>query len=249
VKVSIIIPAYNEAHSLRELLKRVLNAPVPLGCTKEVIVVDDGSTDGTARVIKDYAGHELVIGHHSHINRGKGAAIRYGLTMATGEVVIIQDADLEYDPGDYLKLIAPLARGAADVVYGSRFCGQAIGMSFKSLIANKILTFMANSLYGARITDEATGYKAFRSDVLKRLHLQCRGFEFCPEVTAKLCRLGYRIHEVPISYHARRVAEGKKINTRDGLQALWALLKYRFIPERNCLRSRIAYTIVLHHPE
>ncbi|MGC1617886.1 MAG: glycosyltransferase family 2 protein [Candidatus Acidiferrum sp.] len=229
MKISIIIPVYNEVHSLRELLERVLAAPLPSGCTKEIIIVDDGSTDGTAQIVDEYTRHGIVIGHLSGINGGKGAAIRCGLELVRGEMVLIQDGDLEYDPSDYCKMIGPLFTRQADVVYGSRFRGDPKGMSFRSLIANKALTFLANALYGAGITDEATGYKAFRADVLKGLGLRCRRFEFCPEVTAKLRRVGYRIHEVPISYHARRIAEGKKIGARDGLAAVMALVKYRFV--------------------
>ena len=231
VKVSIIIPVYNEFRALPEVLNRVLNAPLPTGCTKEIIVVDDGSKDGTASIVKEYAQRGMVIGHHTIQNGGKGAAIRTGLVLASGTVILIQDGDLEYDPNDYVRLVGPIVDDQADVVYGSRFRGSATGMRVQSLVANKILVFIANSLYGANITDEATAYKAFRADVLRRLVLRCTRFEFCPEVTAKLSRLGYRIHEIPISYHARGIAEGKKIRARDAFKALWVLFKYRFVPK------------------
>jgi dolichol-phosphate mannosyltransferase len=231
VKVSIIIPVYNEFSALPEVLNRVLNAPLPAGCTKEVIVVDDGSNDGTTLVVQEYARQGMVIGHQARSNGGKGAAIRAGLALTSGDVILIQDGDLEYDPNDYVSLAAPIVNGHADVVYGSRFHGSAMRMPVWCLIANKILTFVANSLYAAQITDEATAYKAFRTDVLRRLFLQCDRFEFCPEVTAKLRRLGYRIYEVPISYQARGIAEGKKIRARDGFKALWVLFKYRFVPK------------------
>ncbi|HXM97607.1 MAG TPA: glycosyltransferase family 2 protein [Candidatus Dormibacteraeota bacterium] len=237
MKISIIIPVYNEFRTLPELLNRVLSAPLPRGCTKEIIVVDDGSKDGTALVVKDYAERGIVIGQYTFRNGGKGAAIRAGLELVSGDVVLVQDGDLEYDPNDYISLISPVVDGQADVVYGSRFRGTAIEMALLSLIANKVLTFIANSLYAADISDEATAYKAFRAVVLHQLILECNRFEFCPEVTAKLCRLGYRIHEVPISYRARKMSEGKKVRARDGFRAVWTLLKYRFVPKNTLLRS------------
>jgi glycosyltransferase involved in cell wall biosynthesis len=223
--VSIIIPVYNEFHTLPQVLDRVFAAHLPDGCTKEIIIVDDGSTDGTTHLLKSYAG--LTVCHHSVLNFGKGTAIRIGLNIAKGDIAIIQDGDLEYDPNDYLKILTPIVEGAADVVYGSRFRGEMSGMAWKNWVANKILTGAANLLYGIRITDEATAYKAFRMSVLRTIRLSCRRFEFCPEVTAKLCRAGYVIHEVPISYNARGIADGKKIRARDGFEALWTLVRYR----------------------
>jgi glycosyltransferase involved in cell wall biosynthesis len=167
---------------------------------------------------------------HSEVNRGKGAAIRLGITQCSGDFVLIQDGDLEYDPADYVKLLAPLVSGEEAVVYGSRFLAGVAGMKAANWIANKILVLAANLLYQAHITDEATAYKAFRAGVLKAIPLECRRFEFCPEVTAKVRRLGYRIHEVPISYNPRRVVDGKKIRWQDGFVALWTLIKYRFTP-------------------
>jgi len=236
VKVSIIIPVYNEFSALPEVINRVLNARLPEGCTREVIVVDDGSNDGTTFLVNAYAGQGMLISHSTLQNGGKGTAIRTGLELASGDVILIQDGDMEYDPKDYVSLVAPIVNEHADVVYGSRFHGHVMEMPVWSLIANTILTFLANSLYAAHITDEATAYKAFRTEVLRSLSLQCRRFEFCPEVTAKLRRLGYRIHEVPISYRARRIAEGKKIRARDGVHAVWTLLKYRFIPREKFIR-------------
>lgn len=244
MKVSVIVPVYNEFPTFRRVLERVRGAALPEGCSLEIIVIDDGSTDGTGQVIREQARTGIVAGHYSPTNRGKGAAIRSGLELVSGEVVVIQDGDLEYDPQDYARLLEPIVRRGADVVYGSRFRGGAPpGMTFKSRLANRLLTAAANLLYRARITDEATAYKAFRTPVLKELRLQCRRFEFCPEVTAKLRRLGYRIVEVPISYNPRGIAQGKKIRARDGLEALWTLLKYRFAPRhtlrvRHCERAR-----------
>ena len=235
-KISVIIPVYNEFHTFHKVLDRVRRAPLPAGCTMEVVVIDDGSTDGTTQALGEHVAAGVVVGHYSPENRGKGAAIRTGISIASGDIVIIQDGDLEYDPADYLRILAPIVRGEADVVYGSRFLGKPTGMAFKNRIANSILTAAANLLYGAAITDEATAYKAFRISALRRLRLECRRFEFCPEVTAKLCRLGYRIHEAPIGYNARGIADGKKIRARDGFQALWTLVRYRFTPRRKLLR-------------
>ena len=230
MKVSIIIPVYNEKPTLRLVLDRVLAAPLPVGCDREVIVVDDGSTDGTAGVIEEFQSAGRVVVSHSAVNVGKGAALRAGIEAASGDVILVQDGDLEYDPRDYLQVLEPIACGDAQVVYGSRFHAPVPEMRWANWIANQILTGVANVLFDARITDEATAYKAFRADVLRRLHLTCRRFEFCPEVTAKLRRLGYQIQEVPISYHPRTLQQGKKIRSRDGFHALWTLLKYRFAP-------------------
>jgi dolichol-phosphate mannosyltransferase len=231
MRVSIIIPVYNEFRTLPQVLQRVRDARLPPGATKEIVIVDDGSTDGTAALLTQYA-TESVLVHHSGTNAGKGSAIRVGLTKATGDIILIQDGDLEYDPADYMQLVSPILEGRAQVVYGSRFRAGVPGMARKNWLANKILTLTANVLYKASITDEATAYKAFHIDILKRLRLECRRFEFCPEVTAKLRRLGYSIHEVPITYNPRGIAEGKKIAARDGFHALWTLLRYRFKPRR-----------------
>jgi len=227
MKVSIIIPVYNEFPTFSQVMERVRRAPLPAGCEKEIVVIDDGSTDGTAQTVGDAVYRRI---RHS----GKGSAIRAGIQLASGDVVLIQDGDLEYDPSDYARLLAPIVAGEADIVYGSRFRAGRPLMAWKNRIANRILTIAANLLYGAQLTDEATAYKAFRTPVLRGMHLKCMRFEFCPEVTAKARRLGYRIHEVPVSYNARGIAEGKKIRARDGWEALWTLLRYRFAP-----RSRL----------
>lgn len=234
MKVSILIPIYNEFLTLPLVIQRVLNAKLPEGCEKEVIIIDDGSTDGTTELLQAQQRHfPLLLVHHSPVNFGKGAAIRLGLSQASGDIVLIQDGDLEYDPNDYMRILPPLLDGTASVVFGSRFMRSFKGMKLANWTANKILTFTVNLLYGARLTDEATAYKAFRTDVIRSLRLNCLRFEFCPEVTAKLLRAGYKIHEVPISYNPRGVLEGKKIRWRDGIEAFWTLIRYRAVPLRS----------------
>ncbi len=228
--VSIIIPVYNEIRTLPRVLDRVRAAPLPYGCEREIIVVDDGSTDGTRAVVAEAARLGAVTAAvHGSCRGGKGTAIRAGIARARGGIVLIQDGDLEYDPADYGRLLAPLLAGEADVVYGSRFLAGAgrgeLGMRRSAWLANRVLTAAANWLYRAGISDEATAYKAFRTERLRQLNLRCRRFEFCPEVTAKLRRRGIRIQEVPVRYRAR--AAGKKIGARDGFEALWTLLRYR----------------------
>ncbi|HWF47991.1 MAG TPA: glycosyltransferase family 2 protein, partial [Bryobacteraceae bacterium] len=203
MKVSIIIPVYNEFRTFAQVLERVLAAPLPAGCTKEIIVVDDGSNDGTQHLLDQHAESGVIVGYHSAQNAGKGSALRAGIALASGEVILTQDGDLEYDPSDYQHILEPIVAGDADIVYGSRFLSNPIGMALKNRIANWILTTAANLLYNAHITDEATAYKAFRSGLLREVQLECRRFEFCPEVTAKMRRLGHTIHEVPIRYNAR----------------------------------------------
>lgn len=238
MRVSILIPVYNEFPTLPLVLERVIAAPLPAGCEKEIVVVDDGSTDGTADLLdrlKTDARFGVVHVHHSVVNFGKGAALRVGIAKASGDIVMVQDGDLEYDPRDYLQVLQPLVDGRADVVYGSRFRGGGVeGMKWSNRLANRILTLAANILYGAAITDEATAYKAFRTSLLRSMRLRAMRFEFCPEVTAKVRRLGRTIHEVPISYSPRGIREGKKIRARDGYQALWTLLRYRFASLQSC---------------
>ena len=226
LRISIVIPVYNEMPTLAAVLRRVMAAALPAGCTREVIVVDDGSTDGTQAVLDEFRGGVVA---YSSAHQGKGVALRIGIARASGDVILVQDGDLEYDPGDYMALLQPIVRGGADVVYGTRFAHDVSGMRWPNWIANKVLTWTANALFAARITDEATGYKAFRAATLHSLTLTCRRFEFCPEVTAKLRLAGYQISEVPISYRPRSIAQGKKIRCRDGFEALWTLIRLRLV--------------------
>jgi len=232
MKLSVIVPVFNEKNTILEVLKRISAVNID----KEILIIDDGSTDGTRDVLKtvdshqsavDYRNNEIKIIYHKR-NMGKGWAIRTGLSNVTGDVVIIQDADLEYDPQDYPKLIEPILSGEAKVVYGSRLFGKRKKSYWSFYLGGKFLSFLTNLLYGTRITDEPTCYKAFRADVIKGIDLKCRRFEFCPEVTAKISRRGHRILEIPISYEPRSMEEGKKISWKDGLEAIWTLIKYRF---------------------
>lgn len=243
MKVSILIPVYNEFLTLPQVLQRVTAAPLPEGCEKEIVVVDDGSTDGTTELLAQFKDSPLVLVHYSIVNFGKGAAIRQGLARASGDIILIQDGDLEYDPQDYVKVLEPLVNGKADVVYGSRFCNGVHGMKWSNWVANKILTWTANIAFQAGITDEATAYKAFRAKVLRSIPLKCVRFEFCPEVTAKVRRLGFHIEEVPISYNPRGIADGKKIRWQDGAEAFWTLVKYRV-----ARRASIAGAAPAPHP-
>jgi glycosyltransferase involved in cell wall biosynthesis len=231
VRLSILIPAYQEEATIGDVLRQVRAVPVEdLGITKEIIVVDDGSADDTAaRVERAKEGDARVVLVRHPQNRGKGAAIRTALGVARGEVCLIQDADLEYSVEDYRALVEPL-RAGAQVVYGSRFLQRAWpeGMRPANFVANKLLTAAANLLYGHHISDEATCFKLFRTDLLRRLDLECDGFEFCPEVTAKVGLAGVTIVEVPIRYTARSAAAGKKVRWTDGVRAMRTLVKYRW---------------------
>ncbi|HYE78579.1 MAG TPA: glycosyltransferase family 2 protein [bacterium] len=229
-KLSIIIPCYNEHQNIEKVLEVVQG--VDVGMEKELIIIDDGSTDGTVEVLQEIREKtpdaDILKVHFSMLNSGKGFAIRIGLKYATGDIVLIQDADLEYDPHDIPKVLAPIKEGKADVVYGSRFKGSVQGMALPNLVCNKILAGLATLLYGTHITDEATAYKAFRRDVIQKVDLKCQRFEFCPEVTAKVLKAGAKLVEVPITYRGRTTAEGKKIGWKDGVEAIYTLLLYRF---------------------
>lgn len=221
-RVSIIVPAFNEEATIREALERVLAVPV----SKEVLVVDDASTDRTAEIAESFGPPVRVL--RQAVNQGKGSAIRLALEEAQGEIVAIQDADLEYFPEDLPSLLEPFRDPSVQVVYGTRFRPGRPRMRLANYIANRILAAATNLLFGASITDEATCYKLFRRELLQSFGLKCRRFEFCPEVTARTLRRGIRIVEVPIRYQPRTAEEGKKITWKDGFQALWTLLRYRF---------------------
>ena len=225
--LSIIVPVYNEEKTLLPLLKKVQNVKL-LGLKKQIIVINDGSTDKTAEVMKKIKIPGIQIYQHDK-NRGKGAAIRTAIPHTTGDFVIIQDADLEYDPADYVIILKPLLDGRADVVYGSRFKGVGRAFLFWHYVGNKLLTFITNILYDTILTDMETCYKAFKGDLIRSIPLRSNRFDFEPEVTAKILKRGVKLFEVPINYDGRNFEEGKKITWRDGVVALVCLIRYRFM--------------------
>jgi len=226
MNLSVVIPVYNEAGNIKEIIKRVQAQQL----ANEIVVVDDGSTDGTRDLLKDLDGRDkLRIILHER-NQGKGAAVVTGMRAAQGDILLIQDADLEYDPRDYPQLLQPILEDIADVVYGSRFLGgpRRVAM-FWHMVANKLLTVMTNILYNTILTDMETGYKVFRRQVIEGMTIKARRFDFEPEVTAKVLKRRYRIFEVPITFNPRDYSQGKKIKLKDAFSAVWTLLKYRFV--------------------
>ncbi len=223
-EVSVIIPAFNEVKTILEVVRRVQEQPF----TKEIIIVDDCSTDGTTQLLAQTAlpANVRVLRHEK--NMGKGAGIRTGIQAATKDIIIIQDADLEYNPSDFPIVLRPILDGVADVVYGSRFLGIHRSFMLHHYLGNRFLSMFTNILYNNMLTDMETGYKAFRAPIIKSMRIRSNRFDFEPEITAKVLKQGYRIYEVPIYYAGRDYAEGKKITWRDGFAAIWALLRFRF---------------------
>jgi len=227
--LSVIVPVYNERATVSEILRRMRAVELPPPLEREIIAVDDGSSDGSDKILAAHADSTVRVITHP-VNRGKGAAVRTGLAAARGDLVLIQDADLEYDPEDWPKLLAPVFKGKARVVYGSRFTGERKDMLVLHWIGNRFLSAVTNLLYNTTVSDMETGYKLFDRGVLEGLTIESNRFDFEPEITAKVLRRGHRIYEVPISYAGREISEGKKITWRDGLVALAALVRYRFGP-------------------
>jgi len=226
MKLSVIIPVYNEVESIKVILKRVQDTKL----AKEILVVDDGSQDGTREVLKKLDGKNNVRVILHERNKGKGAAVRTGMEAAKGDILLIQDADLEYDPRDIPELLKPITEGIADVVYGSRFLGRAHRVAmFWHMVANRMLTFMTNILYNTILTDMETGYKVFRREVIEGIVIHANSFDFEPEFTAKVLKRNYRIFEVPITFNPRDYSQGKKIKLYDAFEAVWTLMKYRFV--------------------
>jgi glycosyltransferase involved in cell wall biosynthesis len=225
-KLSVIVPVFNERNTVVEIVRRMRAVELPVD--REIVLVDDGSDDGTRAVLSQLGDSTVRVVLHAD-NRGKGAAIRTGLANVTGDLVVIQDADLEYDPEDWPKLLAPMMKGRAQVVYGSRFTGERRNMLFLHWLGNRFLSLVTNVLYNTTLSDMETCYKLFDRSVLDGVNLRADGFEFEPEITAKVLRQKIRIYEVPISYAGREPEEGKKITWRDGFVALWTLVKYRVV--------------------
>ncbi len=224
--ISVVIPVYNEVRTIEEIIRRVTKT----GLVDEIVVVDDASTDGTRQLLEELKDRSSIRVYYQDSNQGKGAAVRRGIRESRGEIVIIQDADLEYDPREYPNLLRPIEEGLAEVVYGSRFLGAARRpILFWNMVANKILTLVTNVLYNNILTDMETGYKVFRREAIEGIPLRARRFDFEPEFTAKILKRKLRIFEVPIVFNPRDYSEGKKIKLKDAFEAMWALIKYRFV--------------------
>lgn len=249
MKLSVLIPCFNERETIREIVQRALvvdlrlrvrdgrfglplapDGTVDLVVEREIIIVDDGSVDGTLAILAELAERPEVFVYYHAQNQGKGAAVRTAIEKATGDIMLVQDADLEYDPRDYPSLIQPIIENRTKVVYGSRFLGgPRKTMFFSHMVGNKMLTLFTNLLFDTILSDMETCYKVFAREVAEQLHLKSPGWGFDPEITAKILKRGYRIYEVPISYTGREYAEGKKISWHDGLTVMWTLLKYRLV--------------------
>lgn len=225
-KLSIVIPVYNEEATISSALESVLAAKVP-GWNMEIIVVDDGSSDGTGNVLTQWEKKVSVI--RKQKNEGKGSALKLGFARATGDIILVQDADLEYSPKDYPTLLSPFENTHVDIVYGSRFLGSHLSTMFVYELGNKFVTLITNILYNTNITDMETGFKVFRKEVIKDIDISSKQFDVEPELTAKVLKKGYQIYEVPISYFGRTFAEGKKLTWRDGVMAFWTLVKFRIL--------------------
>jgi glycosyltransferase involved in cell wall biosynthesis len=228
-RLSVVIPAFNESLTIEELLRRVETAPLPAGVSLEIVVVDDCSTDGTRQYLQSLPQSPDLVKLFHEVNQGKGAALRTGFAAATGDAVIVQDADLEYDPREYAKLLVPIEDGRADVVYGSRFAGGECHrvLYFWHSVGNRFLTLMSNAFTNLNLTDMETCYKMFRREIIQKVTVQENRFGFEPEITAKVAAMRCRVYEVGISYSGRTYEEGKKIGWRDGVRALWCIVKYR----------------------
>lgn len=220
------MPVFNEKKTIREIIAKVMAVPIPI----ELVIVDDASTDGTRDILKEYEGKPNIQVYYHEKNKGKAGAIKTGIPHTTGDIISIQDGDLETNPNDFVHLTEPIKKGEAQVVYGSRYYGgdeKSLYSAYK--FGARFLSVVVNVLYNQNITDEATCYKVFRADILKQIPLTYDRFEFCPEVTAKVSKMGYKIKELPMNYYPRSFEEGKKMNWRDGVKALWVLVKYRFV--------------------
>ena len=235
-KLSIIIPCFNEQSFIEQIIDKVRQVSLDYSMEKEIIVIDDASTDGTVQIVNAYIKKNQSVKLILHpVNKGKGACVQSGLKEVTGEIVIIQDADLEYDPADYNKMLSPIVSGHADVVYGSRFMGSGPHrvLFFWHTIGNKLLTFFSNIFTGVNLTDMETGYKMFTTEIIKRIQIKEKRFGIEPEITAKICRIkDIRIYEVGIAYYGRKYNEGKKITWQDGFIAIWCILKYNILRPR-----------------